>query len=193
MNDERWTVAPKVIDGLMSDTLAAGFGMASDPLTCSSLRTLATGKPGGRFLELGTGTGLSTSWLLDGMDPASRLTTVDNDDALLCIARHHLGGDARLEIVCSDGDAFLLKQDGSSFDFIFADTWSGKYQLLEKALALLAPGGMYVVDDMLPQPNWPTNHANKVEHLLDTLSHHPDLHVSKLSWASGVVIATRRA
>jgi predicted O-methyltransferase YrrM len=193
MNDANQIVGPAVISSLMADTQSAGFGMASDPLTCSLLRTLATGKPGGRFLELGTGTGLSTSWLLDGMDPASRLTTVDNDERLLSIARHHLGGDPRLEIVCSDGDAFLLNKDGSAFDFIFADTWSGKYQLLDEALALLAPGGLYVVDDMLPQPNWPAGHADKVEHLLDTLARHPDLHVSILSWASGVVIATRRA
>ena len=51
-------------------TQTAGFTMASDVLTCSLLRTLAASKPAGRFLELGTGTGLSTAWILDGMDGA---------------------------------------------------------------------------------------------------------------------------
>lgn len=54
-------------------TRAHGFTMPSDPLTCSLLRTLAAAKPGGQFLELGTGTGLSTAWILDGMDADSTL------------------------------------------------------------------------------------------------------------------------
>ena len=47
--------------------------MPSDPLTCTLLRTLAASKPGGQFLELGSGTGLSTAWLLDGMDARATL------------------------------------------------------------------------------------------------------------------------
>jgi predicted O-methyltransferase YrrM len=53
--------------------------MASEPLVGALLRTLVASKPAGRFLELGTGTGVATTWMLDGMDPASALTTVDTD------------------------------------------------------------------------------------------------------------------
>ena len=56
-------------------TKASGFTMASDVLTCGLLRTLASAKPSGRFLELGTGTGLSTSWIADGMDEVSTLVS----------------------------------------------------------------------------------------------------------------------
>ena len=49
-------------------TKASNFTMSSEVLTCSLLRTIARSKPAGKFLELGTGTGLSTSWILDGMD-----------------------------------------------------------------------------------------------------------------------------
>jgi len=35
-----------------------GFTMGSEPRTGALLRTLAASKPGGRFLELGTGTGV---------------------------------------------------------------------------------------------------------------------------------------
>ena len=41
------------------------------------LRLMASMKPGGRLLEIGTGTGVSTCWLLDGMDSTAKLTTVD--------------------------------------------------------------------------------------------------------------------
>ena len=182
---------PKATQAIWADTVAAGFNMASEPLTCSLLRTLAVTKPGGKFLELGSGTGLATSWLLDGMDSRSHLTTVDHDEALLSILRRHLGGDPRLTVVCADGDEFLKTLEGQSFDLIFADTWSGKYRLLDEALALVAPSGLYVIDDMLPQPNWPEGHAEKVASLISSLERRRDFRITKMSWASGIVIAAR--
>lgn len=60
--------------------------MASDLLTGSLLRTLAASKPAGKFVELGTGTGLSTSWILGGIDNDSSLISIDNEPELLKIA-----------------------------------------------------------------------------------------------------------
>ena len=191
MNDLSNLNEPKTLPAIWTDTRASGFTMASEPLTCSLLRTLAASKPSARFLELGSGTGLSTAWLLDGMNSGSHLTTVDNDEALLSILKRHLGADPRLSVVCADGDEFLQSLRGQHFDFIFADTWSGKYRLLEEALDLLAPSGLYVIDDMLPQPNWPEGHAEKVTNLVATLGQRKDFRVTKLSWASGVVLATK--
>lgn len=192
MNDLSNLNEPAAIAAIWADSRACGFTMASEPLTCSLLRTLAATKPAARFLELGSGSGLSTAWLLDGMDAASRLTTVDNDEALLTILKKHLGADPRLTVACADGDDFLRSLQGQRFDFIFADTWAGKYRLLDEALALLNPGGLYVIDDMLPQPNWPEGHAEKVAHLVATLEQREDFRLTKLSWASGVMLAARR-
>jgi predicted O-methyltransferase YrrM len=81
---------------------------------------------------------------------------------------------------------------GQRFDLIFADTWAGKYRLLSETLALLNPGGLYVIDDMLPQPNWPEGHADKVAALLATLEQLDGYTVTKMSWASGVVLVSKR-
>lgn len=191
MNDLSHLNEPKSLSAIWADTRASGFTMASEPLTCSLLRTLAASKPSSRFLELGSGTGLSTAWLLDGMDAGSHLTTVDNDQTLLSILNRHLGADPRLSVVYADGDKFLESIHGQRFDFIFADTWSGKYRFLKEALDLLVPSGMYVIDDMLPQPNWPAGHAEKVANLISTLEQLKGFHVTKLTWASGVVLATK--
>jgi predicted O-methyltransferase YrrM len=182
---------PTNVQSIWDDSCAAGFTMASEPLTCSLLRTLATSKPSANFLEIGSGTGLATAWLLDGMDATSRLTTVDNDESLLAILKKHLGSDPRLIIVCADGNNFLLSLHGQPFDFIFADSWPGKYQLLDETLQLLRPAGLYIIDDMLPQPNWPEGHAEKVANLIATLEQRSDLRITKLAWASGVIIATK--
>ncbi len=136
--------------------------MASDILTCSLLRTLAASKPSGKFLELGTGTGLSASWILDGMDADSSLISIDNEPAFLEIAKRFLGNDNRLDLIYTDGGKWVEDNKHQKFDYIFADTWHGKYLLLNEVLSMLNKGGLYIIDDMLPQANWPDGHQEKV-------------------------------
>ena len=173
-------------------TIDSGFTMASDPLTGSILRTLAATKPGGMFLELGTGSGLSTSWILDGMDLFSRLVSIDHDEAFLGIARRFLGDDQRLQLICNDGATWMAEQGHEQYDFIFADTWHGKYLLLDEALAMLKKGGIYIIDDMLPQPNWPEGHSEKALKLLDQLDKKDDVFLTKQIWSTGIVIVVKR-
>lgn len=177
---------------ILEATKASGFNMASDQLTCSLLRTLAASKPKGKFLELGTGTGLASAWILDGMDAASSLVSLDNDAAVLDIAQQFLGDDERASFVLGDGEAWILANRHLKFDYIFADTWHGKYLMLEEVLVMLNPGGLYIIDDMLPQPNWPEGHAEKAVKLVATLEGRQDLWLTKLNWATGILIAVKK-
>ncbi|HEX4947328.1 MAG TPA: class I SAM-dependent methyltransferase [Blastocatellia bacterium] len=184
---------PAKLKHIADATKAIGFTMASDHLTGSLLRTLAASKPGGTLLELGTGTGLATAWLLDGMDAQAKLLTVDNDDTVVSVAKQYLSDDARVTFSVRDGDAFLqsLLAEGQMFDLIFADTWPGKFWLLEETLSMLRRGGLYVIDDLLPQPNWPDGHAAKVATLIATLKQRQDLHLTQLNWSTGLLLATK--
>ncbi|MDO6429397.1 class I SAM-dependent methyltransferase [Flavitalea sp. BT771] len=172
-------------------TRKSGFTMASDVNVCSLLKTLAASKPGGKFLELGTGTGLSTSWILDGMNASATLISVDNDPAALQIAKQYLGNDHRLKLAESDGARWIEQNKELKFDFIFADTWHGKYLMLEEVLNMLNPAALYIVDDMLPQENWPDGHHEKVTALVKILEDRNDLLISKLHWSTGVIIAVK--
>ena len=96
MDDQEINRRPEVLDALRQDTEKLGFTMASEPKTGALLAVLAASKPGGRFLELGTGTGLGTAWLLFGMDADSRLDTVDTDANVMEVAKRHLGADSRV-------------------------------------------------------------------------------------------------
>ena len=83
-SDPRWTTTdirqqPGALGGILGDTEALGFNMTSEPKVGALLAVLAASKPGGRLLELGTGTGHGTAWLLSGMDAGSTLDTVDTD------------------------------------------------------------------------------------------------------------------
>lgn len=172
-------------------TKISGFTMASDVLTCSLLRTLATSKPSGKFLELGTGTGLSTSWILDGMDYNSSLISIDNEPAFLEIAKRFLGNDNRLNLIPTDGGKWIEENKQQKFDYIFADTWHGKYLLLDEVLSMLNKGGLYIIDDMLPQSNWPDGHQGKAIKLINYLETRNDLFLTKQIWATGIIIAVK--
>lgn len=183
---------PTSYSKILSATQDLGFTMASEIMTCSLLRTLAASKPSGKFLELGTGTGLSTSWILDGMDNQSSLISVDNEITYLDVARKFLGDDKRLELIASDGEAWVMSNKHRRFDYIFADTWHGKYLLLEEVLTMLNTGGLYIIDDMLPQSNWPEGHHEKAVNLVKYLDSRNDLWLVKQAWASGVIVAVKR-
>ncbi|RZJ74780.1 MAG: SAM-dependent methyltransferase [Flavobacterium sp.] len=183
---------PKAYAKINDKTKLSGFDMASDVLTCSLLRTLASSKPSGKFLELGTGTGLSTAWILDGMDQNSSLTSIDNEEKFLAIADKYLGDDSRLILVTIDGEKWIKENIDQKYDYIFADTWHGKYLMLDDVLNMLNKGGIYIIDDMLPQSNWPEGHEEKAINLIKDLEDRADLLLTKQVWATGIVIAVKK-
>ena len=191
MEDSIGSSGPQSIDAIWQDTVAAGFTMPSDHKTGSLLCTLAASRPRGRLLELGTGTGLSAAWILHGMDVDSTLDSVDNDPTVIAIARRHLDRDSRLQLHIQDGADFLAHAPAECYDLIFADAWPGKYSDLDPAISALKTGGLYIIDDMLPQPNWPDGHSDNVRLLCGTLESRTDLRIAKLNWSTGVIIASK--
>jgi predicted O-methyltransferase YrrM len=191
MNDRYVLNQPTALAAILRETADLGFSMASEARTGSLLRTLAASKPAGRFLELGTGTGVATAWLLAGMDEASQLESVDNDPTVVEIARKHLGSDRRVTFHIDDGATFIERQTPGSYDFVFADAWPGKFNHLEQALALVRVGGLYFIDDLVPQPNWPAEHAPAVSALIERLATHDGFVATNLAWASGLMVVVR--
>jgi predicted O-methyltransferase YrrM len=192
MDDISYVQPPAALAHILKRTSELGFAMASEDRTGTLLRTLAASKPGGRFLELGTGTGVATAWVLDGMDAASELFSIDVNPDFQEAASEALGHDARLTLIAEDAFAFLQRQPPASFDFVFADALRGKYEGLDEALRVVRPGGFYVIDDMLPQSNWPEGHGPRVLALLETLSKRSDFEIAPMAWASGLVVAVRK-
>jgi predicted O-methyltransferase YrrM len=192
MNELDYIQLPPVLDRILARTVELGFDMASEPRTGALLRALGASKPSGRFLELGTGTGIATAWLLAGMDSQSRLTSVDIDPQVQEVARQFLGGDERLTLVLEDGIQFLKHEQPESYDFVFADAMPGKYDGLQDCLRVVKPGGFYVIDDMLPQANWPDGHAAKIPVLVNALANEEGLTIVPITWASGIVVAVKR-
>jgi predicted O-methyltransferase YrrM len=187
MDENAFQPPPELLEAIIARTREIGFQSWCWPQVGALLRVMAALKPGGRLLEIGTGTGVGTCWLLDGMDADARLTTVDIDPKVQAIARSHLGTDPRLTVLCEDAGAVIRRQSPNSLDLIFADGGAGKYVLLDETLALLRPGGIYICDDMKPHPMWPPAHAAKVPPLMEKLAARRDFRRLYIDWSSGVV------
>jgi len=190
MKDNIFTDIPVQYESIANATTALAFNMASDLYTGSLLKTLVASKLSGRILELGTGSGLATSWIIDGMDENSKLVTVDNNALLMDVAKQNLP-DARIEFICTDGYKWLQGYKGEQFDLIFADAMPGKYDLFEETIALLKVGGFYIIDDMLPQNNWPEGHSERVAAFINHLESRKDISLTKLNWSTGIIIAVK--
>ena len=132
--------------------------------------------------------GCFRAWML-----ASTLDTVDTDPHVVAVAQRHLRADGRVTFHVMDGAAFLEREPSRRFDLIYADAWPGKFTHLNEALSLLRPGGFYLIDDLLPQSNWPEGHAPKVPALVDDLERRREFSTVRLAWASGLMLVVRRA
>ena len=192
MTDEILKNFPVQFAAINEATRDAGFTMPSEPKTGALLSMLAGTKPSGAMLELGTGTGLSAAWILEGMDDESTLISVDNDPTFLNIAKQYLV-DSRLSLIQQDAAEWIQENRQLKVDFIFADTWHGKYLMLADVLDMLKPGGIYIIDDMLPQANWPDGHHEKALSLVEVLESRADLNLVRMAWATGIIIASKKA
>ena len=193
MKDSDIQDIPTIHPEIVRKSAEIGFTMPSDVYIGTLLKTLISSKLGGKFLELGTGIGLSLSWMIDGMDADSKLTTVDNDPELIGIAKQYFEHDDRVEVICEEGSKWICNYKGDKFDLVFADAWPGKYSEIEQILDLIKVGGFYLIDDMTAQPNWPEGHDRNVERLVSYLESREDFNLTKMDWSTGLIIAVKTA
>ena len=192
INDSINVKVPEAVIEILNETNRIGFSMQCEEKVGAILRLLASSKPKGKMLELGTGTGVSTAWLLSGMDKESELTTIEINPEWQTIAKKILDNDKRIEFVEADANIFIDNLV-YKYDLIFADTFAGKFENREKILASVMPGGFYIIDDLIPQKNCPTgDHPLKVRDLVSELELDNRFEILKMNWASGLMICVRK-
>jgi predicted O-methyltransferase YrrM len=182
---------PSHYQDILDNSNRLGFDMCCNNNVGALIRLLASTKPSGTFLEIGTGTGLGTSFLLDGMDCNSRLISIDSDQKMQSVAKTAFKTDNRLSLICIDGLKFLQNCD-QKFDLIFADAWPGKYEYVEETIKLLKPGGIFIVDDMLPQDDWPEEHYKDAHNCLEGLKNLSNVNSFCMEWGSGILMFTNK-
>jgi predicted O-methyltransferase YrrM len=191
MIDDQLIQIPQYYHTILEKSTELNFNMLSDLQTGSFLRTLCASKPNGNILELGTGTGLSLCWIAEGASKEANIISIDNNDQFQSVAREVFQDDPRIEFLCLDANDWLKNYTESKFDIIFADAWPGKYENLDEALNLITTGGFFIIDDLLPQPNWPDQHDQNVDRLFQYLIKRKDFVHTTFNWSTGLMLFTK--
>ena len=186
------TTLPKEYKSILKRSIAEEFTLYSEEDLGMLLRFLTASKSGASVLELGTGTGLALSWILDSLDEKGRLIGVEKEEKYFNIAASFFGKDPRVELIHQDAATWIKNNKKRQFDLIFADTWVGKFTHLDLALEMVKPGGFYVVDDLNEQPNWPEGHQDKVILLLENLKSQKDFYSLPIDMGTGLLVLCRK-
>jgi len=129
---------------------AAEVGVgAVDPATGAVLRLLTAVSGARAVIEVGTGAGVSTLWLLAGMRADGVLTSVDAEGEHQRQARLSLTeagvGSGRVRLIAGRALEVLPRLSDSAYDLVFCDAArSENADYLTAALRLLRPGGVVV-------------------------------------------------
>lgn len=129
---------------------AAEVGVAAvDPPTGAALRLLAAVAGARTAVELGTGAGVSTLWLLRGLTPDGVLTSVDSDGEHQRLAKASLAdagvASGRVRVIQGRALEVLPRLSEASYDLVFCDAArSENADYLAAAMTLLRPGGLVV-------------------------------------------------
>ena len=134
---------------------AAEVGVAAvDAASGSVLRLLAAVTGARAVVELGTGAGVSTLWLLRGMRPDGVLTSVDPEAEHQRLARQSLVeagyGSGRVRLIAGRALEVLPRLSDGAYDLVFCDAArSENADYLAAALRLLRTGGVVVFAGVL--------------------------------------------
>jgi predicted O-methyltransferase YrrM len=120
----------------------------------AALRLLAATVGAKAVVEVGTGAGVASVWLLRGMRPDGVLTTVDVEPEHQRAARETLteaGIPAnRVRLISGRALEVLPRLSDGGYDLVFVDADKAEYpDYLEQALRLLRPGGVVAFDNAL--------------------------------------------
>ena len=138
----------------------------------------ATGSGAGRILELGTGTGETARRVLE-RHPEARLVGVDSSPEMLAHARGHLPAErvelrlGRLQDPLPDGPFDLVV----SVLAVHHLDGPGKADLFRRVAAALAPGGRFVLGDLVV-PEDPADVVTEIDGVYDT----PSSAAEQLGW-----------
>lgn len=125
-----------------------------------------------RCLEIGTFTGYSALAVALALPDDGRVVACDVNEEYTAVARRYwqeagVAGKIELRLAPALETLDALRSEGATFDFAFIDADKGNYEkYFERALALVRPGGLIAVDNVL----WDGAVADPADKSDDTLA-----------------------
>ncbi|WP_445480658.1 O-methyltransferase [Lysinibacillus irui] len=143
----------------------------------------------GKILEIGTGFGIGSSWILSAIRPSVHFISVDHSKEKIELVRqniHHTQADFVF------GDWKDLMKSGP-FHLIFADAAAAKSIEAESLFECLDQGGLLLMDDFTPEEHFPKEWQGKPDTVREFWLNHPQLTATEIyvTPTSSVILATR--
>ena len=172
----------------------------------SFLKVLLMIKRPMRILEVGAAVGFSSILMSEYMPEGGHITTIENYDKRIPIARANFkraGKEEQIDLI--EGDALEVMHDlEGPYDLIFVDAAKGQYiHYLPEVMRLLGTDGVLVSDNVLQEGDViesrfaverrnRTIHSRMREYLYE-LKHHDQLQTSIIPLGDGVALSVKRS
>ena len=171
-----WTYAEEFVaeDEVLTRARAKGEELGCVPVlpgAGAALRLIAAAVGAKSVVEIGTGAGVGSLWLLRGMRPDGVLTTIDVEPEHHRAARETYSEAGipsnRVRLISGRALEVLPRLTDGAYDLVFADADKREYpDYLEQAMRLLRPGGVVVFDNAL----WHDRVADPTQRDADTVA-----------------------
>lgn len=191
-----WTEEPPEIAEARRRAKEAGAPVPSRAVS-ALLRSLVAAARAHAVVEVGSGTGVTGGWILDGLPPEGTLTTVDPDSAMQTAARDTFSrmgvSHTRVRTIAGAPRAVLPRLSDAAYDIVVigpgTDTEAEEgHALLAEGRRLLRPGGSIVITPVFSGDGMLAGRHDLVQHLRDD----PEWVACVLTVGEGVVLAAHR-
>ena len=172
----------------------------------SFLKVLLMIKRPMRILEVGAAVGFSSILMSEYMPEGGHITTIENYDKRIPIARANFkraGKEEQIDLIEGDALEVMHSLEGP-YDLIFVDAAKGQYiHYLPEVMRLLGTDGVLVSDNVLQEGDIiesrfaverrnRTIHSRMREYLYE-LKHHEQLQTSIIPLGDGVALSVKRS
>lgn len=159
-----------------------------------------------RILEVGAAVGFSSILMSEYMPEGGHITTIENYDKRIPIARANFkraGKEEQIDLIEGDALEVMHGLEGP-YDLIFVDAAKGQYiHYLPEVMRLLGTDGVFVSDNVLQEGDIiesrfaverrnRTIHSRMREYLYE-LKHHDQLQTSIIPLGDGVALSVKRS
>ncbi|MCW2622942.1 MAG: Methyltransferase type 11 [Frankiales bacterium] len=204
MTEHEWVAAwqPEDAPLLSARNRAREVGVAAvDPATGSALRLLAALSGARHAVEIGTGAGISTLWLLKGLQPDAVLTSIDSETEHQRLAKAALAdagiASGRVRLIGGRALEVLPRLSDEGYELVVADGAPAEGQdYLAAAMRLLRPGGVLVFVGALAAGRVTDPSARDADtiasrELARAVRDEPDLVPAMLTVGGGLLVAVK--
>ena len=154
------------------------------------LQLLASQSLSGVLVEIGTGCGVASAWIVSALAPGASFFTVEANVARAAAARALFDAYPNVHVV--HGDWRQLLRIGQ-FSLLYAGLESPRLSEADRLLQTLRPGGLIVLDRLNPIEQLPEDLRRKPDKLRDFYLNDPRLLATEVQVSSSeaVILATR--